>query len=617
MCGILGAVGPGAARLDEPRCRAALACIAHRGPDAAGLWRGPGVVLGHRRLAIIDLDPRANQPMRRDRLTIVLNGEIYNFRDLRRDLERRGHVFTTTSDTEVLLAGILEHGIAFLDQVEGMFAFALWDERDHSLLLARDRFGEKPLFILNEHDRILFASEIAALEAMAEKPPEEDETAIGLYFRFSYIPAPFAPFVGASQLEPGTWLKIDSSLGMQVYRYYALPEARESKTDYASAAEQLRERLTRSVTERLAAADVPVATLLSGGIDSSIVTILAERTYGRPVRAYSLAFPEDPSFDESVYARIVAARLPRVEHRVVPARIGDLLDFSERMLHRLSEPLADASLVPTAYLLSHVEEKVVLAGDGADEIFAGYGAYPAIALSARLPRALKHVFRALPAPSNPHAIANPILRQLALFRAKLDLDPLAEYLNWRTYADPGDLERLKLDLSGERKLAGRLTVAASGRLRDVQCVDIAFNLPNDMLRKVDIATMLFGIEGRLPYLDSKLVRFALELPDDFRVKGRVRKRILRDAFAQDLPPEVLKRGKMGFLMPIRSWFKAGPLHELLLELVAHQTRFDPHPIHEALAEHAAGRADRSVLLWSLLVYLRWREQRAQRVACAA
>lgn len=617
MCGLLGGIGPGVERIDDGAARAALSCLRHRGPDAEGLWRARGAFLGHRRLSIIDLDPRANQPMRRGPLVIVYNGEIYNFRELRRQLESRGATFTTSSDTEVLLVGCAERGMSFLDDVEGMFSFALWDDRDQSVSLARDRFGEKPLFVLTERDRVLFASELSPLERLATVPLQEDPKAIGLYFRFSYVPAPFAPLQSMSQLEPGAWMRVGPDLSVRTQRYYTVPRQSDEAKSYPQAVSELRERLTRSVSERLAAADVPVATLLSGGVDSSIVTVLADRTYGKRVRAYSLGFPDDPQFDESHYARAVAQRLPSVEHRLVPARVEDLLTFTDRLFDHLSEPLADASLVPSAYLLSHVEEKVVLGGDGADEVFAGYGAYPAMVLSARLPRFVKQALRAIPASANPAAVSNPLLRSTALFHANLATDPVAEYLAWRTYARADVLARLGLDPGGERLVASQIAGASTGKLSDIQAVDIAFNLPNDMLRKVDIASMMFGIEVRLPYLDSDLVRFALALPDDFRVRGQNRKRILRDAFAADLPPEILSRRKMGFLMPIRAWFRAGPLHDHLDRLVAAQTRFDPASLRAIMAEHVSGQCDHSVLLWSLLVYLRWRDRRAQRIAEAA
>lgn len=617
MCGLFGAFGPGTAAISPQRCAFAIDTIAHRGPDANGIWRDANIILGHTRLSILDLDPRAGQPMRRGSLAFVFNGEIYNFRALRGELEQAGEGFKTTSDTEVLLAGLDRHGINFLERVEGMFAFGLWDGRDGSLTLARDRFGEKPLFLSVTPSLALFASEIAAIEALAPRPMEEDAGAIGLYVRFSYVPAPLAPIAGIEQLEPGTWRRLGSGGAQAAGCYYSAPKPVASSLSYPEAVAQTRTRLTECVSQRLSTADVPVATLLSGGLDSSIVTGIAAKTYDRPVRAYSLSFPDDAQFDEAVYAHAVTARLSNVEHCVVEARIGDLLRFVDAALDRLSEPFADASLIPTAYLMSHIEEKVVLGGDGADEVFAGYGTYPAMLMSARLPRGLKAALRAIPAVRNPAAVRNPLLRSAALFHANLREDPVAEYLSWRTYASVDTLQRLGLDAISEHRIIGHLSTAATGRLRDVQEVDIAFNLPNDMLRKVDIASMMFSKEVRLPYLDSSLVKYALDLPDSYRLKGRTRKRVLRDAFAADLPPEILSRRKMGFLMPIRSWFRSGLLRDRFEALAASQTRFEGKELRGLLGEHETGKHDHSVLLWSLLVYLRWREVRQARRQLAA
>ncbi|MBZ8134258.1 asparagine synthase (glutamine-hydrolyzing) [Afifella sp. IM 167] len=620
MCGIFGAFGPGIGTVGAAAEQAALAALAHRGPDAKATWRGERVLLGHRRLSILDLDPRAHQPMQRGPLTIVFNGEIYNFRALADKLRSAGETFSTTSDTEVLLAGLLSEGIAFLDKVEGMFAFGLVDARDGSLLLARDRFGEKPLFVHETPSLVSFASEISGLEALAPAPLEEDPLAIGLYMRLSYVPAPYAPLRGVTQIEPGAWRRYGSDLKREEGRYYTIPSApaRRASISYESAVAEVRRQVIAATDLRLKTADVPVATLLSGGLDSSIVTSVASSVSEKPVTAYSLSFPDDPAFDEGVYASALASRLPHIEHRLIPARVDDLLAFTGQMFERLSEPLADSSLVPTAFLMSHIEEKVVLGGDGADEVFAGYGIYASMRASARLPHLLKRLLRTVPAHSNPAAIREPRLRAAALFHASLSEDPLAEYLHWRSYARRADLAALGLDVDLNGAIAASVGKTRSGSLRDIQEVDIAFNLPNDMLRKVDIAGMMFGIEARLPYLDSDLVEFALSLPDDFRMKGSVRKRILRDAFSAELPAEILHRRKMGFLMPIRQWFREGMLRERLADMAGSQTRFDPGVLSRLLDEHRAGVADHSVLLWAVLVYLQWREGRGARArACAA
>ncbi len=614
MCGVLG----GATRdglVPEPReVEAALGLIAHRGPDAQGLCFGPNWFLGHRRLSIVDLDPRANQPMRRGKLLITFNGEIYNFRELRRELEQRGHAFATTSDTEVLLSAYAEYGPACLDRIEGMFAFAIFDEERRTLFLARDRFGEKPLFYFNDGRSFLFCSEVPPLEALLPASRlEEAPEAIGLYFLYSYIPAPHAPYRNMRQLEPGTWLEFDVAHWTErTGRYFDLrAEAAsvQATPSYGDAVEALRHSLGQSVKLRLSASDVPVATFLSGGIDSSVITVLASQALQQPLNAYSVGFPDDPDFDESEYARAVARRLPGLRHEVIPVREQDLLGFVRDTASVLGEPFADASLIPTAFLCSRVQEKVILGGDGADEIFAGYGAYPALQASQRLPVWLKRLICALPGPANPAAVRNRRLRAFALFRQHLGAGPLEEYLSWRQYETPGFLESVGLAPGGRNDVLARLAYLQSGELRDFQVADIEFNLPNDMLKKVDYASMFHSLEVRLPYLDRSLVRSVLALPDAFKIKGTLRKRILRDAFRELLPPEVLTRGKQGFLLPLRSWFKSGKLRDDLTDLVAEQTQFDRAVIEALLAEHRIGAKDNSVFLWALYMYLMWRHRR--------
>jgi asparagine synthase (glutamine-hydrolysing) len=609
MCGILGAVGLSADRIDDSTLVDALDLIRHRGPDAGAIWRSGIVCLGHRRLAIVDLDARAGQPMARGNLVFAFNGEIYNFRELRRELEGLGHRFVTASDTEVLAAAWQQWGRDCLPRLEGMFAFAVWDCVARKLTLARDRYGEKPLFWLSRPDGIMFASEVPPLVCLCRGDLDEDSAAIGLYFLFSYIPAPAGPFRDLHQLEPGTWLEWSADGTRVGGRYYSVVEsvaATRTTRDYAQACEELRGQLTGAVRLRIETADVPVATLLSGGIDSSIITTLAAGVSDKPLTAYSLGFPDDPEFDESDHARAVAARLPTIVHRVVPASQEQILDFADSVFGRLGEPFADASLLPTAFLCANIEEKVALGGDAADELFAGYGTYPAIVRGAALPGALRRLLTAIPSHRNPHAIANPRLRAAALFHRHLRNDPVDSYLSWRTYADPATLAGLDVDVSARAAVRERLGAAGSGRLRDIQEIDLAFNLPNDMLKKVDYAAMYSSIEVRLPFLDSDLVHWALALPDEFRMLGGIRKRILRDTFAADLPQQVLTRRKMGFLLPIRRWFRDGQLRDELEALLVPQTRFDRAAAGGILARHANGVTDDSVLLWALYVYLRWR-----------
>lgn len=619
MCGILGAAGAACDGIDAAALGAALDLIRHRGPDAEGRWRGDGLVLGHRRLAIIDLDARAGQPMVRGDIVVAFNGEIYNFRELRAELAALGHCFETTSDTEVLAAAWRQWGRNCLPRFEGMFALAIWDATSRTLTLARDRYGEKPLFWLRRDGGLMFASEVPPLVRLCRGDIAEDPAAIGLYFLFSYIPAPYGAFRDLHQLEPGCWLEWSAG-GLAQGRYYSLAQSvvpGAAGGDYAAARSELRERLGRAVRQRVETADVPVATLLSGGIDSSIITVLAAGLAERPLPAYSLGFPEDPEFDESDHARAVAAHCRSLDHRVIPASERLLLDYSAEVFDRLGEPFADASLLPTAYLCAHIDEKVALGGDAADELFAGYGTYPAIVRGAALPGMLRGLLTMLPAHGNPHAIAHPRLRAAALFHRHLRNDAVDSYLSWRTYADEAMLAGLGLDMSGRPRMRERLGAAGSGRLRDIQALDLEFNLPNDMLKKVDYAAMLSSIEVRLPYLDSGLVHWALVLPDGFRLSGGIRKRILRDAFADLLPEAILTRGKKGFLLPIRSWFRAGGLRDELEAMLGRQEAFDRREIGAILARHAAGAADNSVFLWALYVYLRWRGNLARWATHAA
>ena len=603
MCGILGAIHRNHP-LPREAMLSALAHMAHRGPDAQGIYERQGTFLGHRRLSIIDLDPRANQPMRAGSLVITFNGEIYNYRSVRDDLEKVGLTFTTESDTEVVAAAFRYEGLHCLERFEGMFAFAIWDEATHILTLARDRFGEKPLAYYHDGDRFYFSSEIQSLaEAVGKDHLEIDAQSVRNYFQLSYIPAPYTPYHNMHQLLPGCWLQLDTTAwALTKGTYYTLTPAARSITKQ-HAVEELRTRLTESVRLRLAAADVPVATFLSGGIDSSIITALAAGLSPHGVRAYSIAFPEDPSFDESPYARMVAERYPNIRHTVIDATERALLDFTERTLCLLGEPYADASIIPTAFLCSHVEEKVILGGDGADECFAGYGVYAAMRTSARIPRWAKHLLRHLPMPSNPSAINHPLLRAFALFQHHLGASAMDEYFSWRSYGSPEALASLGLETG--HPLHAETPPTALHSLSDLLAWDIRYNLPNDMLKKIDLASMQHSIEVRAPFLDRGLVEFALSLPEDFLIHGRERKHILRESFRDLLPDPILTRRKQGFLMPIRRWFKTGILRQQLADLLHTHCPLDKNAINRFLNEHCAGTHDHSALLWSCYVFLKW------------
>lgn len=608
MCGLVGAIWRDNRLLTTDAVAAALRSLAHRGPDAAGDHLESGVFLGHRRLSIIDLDVRSTQPMHTGSLIIVFNGEIYNYRELRSALQARGCVFRTESDTEVLLAAFAMDGLAALQTLEGMFSFVIWDREARRLTLARDRYGEKPLAYLEDGQRLLFGSEIPAIEILAENDLEIERSNLPSFFRFSYLPIPLTPYRYVKQLRPGHWLQLDvDDWAIREGCYYRLPRSTQkaNKFSFAGAKEELRRRLVTSVEQRLAASDVPIATFLSGGLDSSIISSIAAKVSGRRIAAYSIGFPNDPAFDESSYARMLAARYPHIDHRVINVTEDDLTEFTNKTLALLGEPHADASIIPTAFLCSHVKEKVILGGDGADELFGGYGVYSAMMTSARLPRWAKRLAQVLPMHRNPASIENGFLRAVAFFRMHLRPTGAEEYLSWRSYASRQQIESLGFSGDFTEELPAELRVGGLRNLQDILRMDIEFNLPGDMLKKVDLASMQHSLEVRLPFLDSGLVEFALNLPSEFLIRRGVRKYILREAFKDDLPSDILTRGKKGFLLPIRKWMRSGRMREELLELARGQTMLNWRSIETLADEHRFGAVDHSMLLWATYVFLKW------------
>jgi len=612
MCGLVGGIWQDSRSLAPSIASAALGAIAHRGPDAEGEHFEAGVFLGHRRLSIIDLDPRSTQPMHAGPLSIVFNGEIYNYRELRASIERRGVAFRTESDTEVLLALFALDGLDSLTQLEGMFAFAIWDRDKRQLTLARDRYGEKPLVYFHDAERLLFASEIPPIEILAGERLEIDREVLPWLFRFSYLPAPAAPFRWMKQLRPAHWLQFDlDQWKVREGCFYDVAQRRNAERSGAGrsfdqAKAELRRRLTTSVEQRLAASDVPIATFLSGGIDSSIISGIAAECSGQGIAAYSVGFPEDPAFDESPYARSLAARYPQIEHHVIDVTEERLASFTDTTLSYLGEPYADASLIPTAFLCSQVKEKVILGGDGADELFGGYGVYSAMRMSARVPGWIKTLIQLVPMHRNPAGIGNAYLRAAAFVRMHTQPTSVAEYLSWRSYASPAQIERLGFSPAEAGSLPDDFSNLRLESLRDILMTDIRFNLSADMLKKVDLASMQHGLEVRLPFLDSQLVEFALDLPEEFLISGGIRKFILREAFRDKLPADILTRGKKGFLLPIRKWMKAGKMRDELLDLARTQTFLDAGAIQEFADEHRAGLTDQSQLLWACYVLLKWR-----------
>ena len=569
MCGIAGLFDPSGQRpIDPARLAQMTEALRHRGPDGDGMVLHPGLGLGHRRLAIIDLADGAQPMASEDGRTIVTyNGEIYNFQDLRRELADKGHRFRTRCDTEVLLHGYREWGTAVLDRLRGMFAFAIWDEATRTLFLARDRLGEKPLYYGRDRDGLfLFASEIGALVAGLTTPPELDLEAVADYFTYGYVPDPKSIYQNIRKLAPGHSLCLRPGDATPLPRRYWRPQFADThRGSLDDLAHELLDRLQQAVAMRMMA-DVPLGAFLSGGVDSSGIVALMAEASPTPVTTCTIGFA-DPAYDETPHARAVARRYATDHHEErVDIDAAGLLD---RVAAAYGEPFADSSALPT-FLVSaaarrHV--KVALTGDGGDEVFAGYRRYPfhvaEEAVKALLPATLRRLVL------GPLARAWPKLDWAPRpLRAKATLEALS------TDTVHGYLRAVTLLPAAERAclFSRDFTKALCGYdpasvlethfreadtddpLARAQYVDLMTWLPGRMLVKVDRASMAHGLELRPPLLDHELVEWAAGLPRALKLRGRTGKVLLKHALAPHLPQELLHRPKQGFTQPLLRWF---------------------------------------------------------------
>ena len=622
MCGIVGNV---LARADRTPDLAVLKRmndrIAHRGPDDEGfLVQGPAG-LGMRRLKIIDLTT-GHQPMAGEegRVSVVFNGEIYNYRELRENLGARGHAFTTRSDTEVIVHGYEERGLASVGDLEGMFAFAIWDAPARTLVLARDRLGIKPLYYAVLPDQIVFASE---LKALVEHPAIDrtlDLTALSRYLAHEYVPAPHSIFRAIRKLAAGHWLTYSDGR-VKIEPFWDVHFRRDGAIGEADAVEALRGALDLSVRQHLVS-DVPLGVFLSGGIDSSAVAAFAARHFPGRLKTFSIGF-EDPSFDETSHARGVARALDTDHHEeILGPRVA--LDLVARLPELLDEPLGDASLLPT-FLLSRFTRRsvtVALSGDGGDELFAGYPTYQAH----RLARALELV---------PHWVRRGLLRpvverlpvsldnlsfdfRLKRFMAGMDFGPVERHAAWLGSFTPAEqLALFTPDALARMEMAPSYAAfhemlahapSASG-LERMLYLDLKGYLGEGVLAKVDRASMACSLEVRVPLLDRRVVELAASLPMRLKLRGFTTKYVFKRALSSVLPREVLERRKKGFGVPLARWFRA-ELAPLLQEacapdMIRRAGLFRPEAVERLLAEHAAGRRDHRKKLYTLLAFQLW------------
>jgi asparagine synthase (glutamine-hydrolysing) len=631
MCGISGFVESSAAPAPFGRDAAFTLVhrmcdvIRHRGPDDEGVWVDDGVALGMRRLSIIDLST-GHQPIHNEdrSVWIVFNGEIYNYRELRRELEAAGHRFYTSTDTEVIVHAYEQWGKQAIARLRGMFGLAIWNTRTRALLVARDRIGIKPMHYATVNGRLYFGSELKSLLEAPDLPRDLNPDALDHYLSFLYTPRDGSIFKHVRKLPPGHLLTWHDGR-LTVEKYWEIPADETFTGSEADAVDQLRAVLTDAVRSHLIS-DVPLGAFLSGGIDSSLVVGLMSQVSGARVKTFSIGFDE-PEFDELDAARRVAEHFGTEHHEFVvkPDGVGIL----DRLVSHFDEPFADSSAIPTWYVseMARRHVTVVLSGDGGDELFGGYDRYVphprVVAFDRYSPRALRRV-AAIAAARLPHGVRG------KNFLRHVGRDDKGRYLDAIRFfgADEKpalltpDVLRLIEGPDPEARLARHFERFA--RLpwpSQMMRFDAETYLPEDVLTKVDRMSMAHSIESRVPLLDNEVIAFAAALPAALKIKGGRRKHVLKEVAATLLPRDILDRKKQGFGVPLGTWFR-GNLRELFADTLLapaalQRGYFQPAFVSRLVAEHLAGRRDHTLRLWQLVVFERWHRAYVDRRGSAA
>ena len=592
--------------------------IRHRGPDEAGYCCRGNVGLAMRRLKIIDLQT-GSQPMYNEdgSVAVVFNGEIYNFKDLRRQLLDKGHRFKTVSDTETIVHGYEEWGLDFATRLNGMFAIAVYDGKQKRLVLTRDRFGIKPLYYLYHDRHFVFASEIKCILAAGVSAKQLDHQALAWFLMFEYTPCPHTMVQDIRKCPPGHQVVYDFA-GMRLRRYYSLLDNLHRVRNRQHAGEELYHRLKEAVRLRLVS-DVPLGAFLSGGVDSSIIVSLMRQCAAKEINTFSIGFAES-SYDETAYADTMADYVGSKHHRF---RIKpDILDLIDPLLFHLDEPIGDFSIFPT-YLVSRVTRDhvtVALSGDGGDELFGGYDTYRAQLLARRyrcLPGPVRSALRRLEACIRPRAKKKGLVNKAKRFIQGVRLPAELRHYRWMTFFSPEELCRLCLNsLCTEWYGRGcgyvnRLftDAAALDPINQMGYVDLRFYLLENILVKVDRMSMATSLETRVPFLDHHVVEMAFSMPGEWKHNGKQGKVILKQVFAPILPQQIIERGKEGFSIPIKHWIKTA-LRDMVYDTLSKKRIRDMGLFHGAyvenlLAEHMCGRCNHSHRIWALFIFHKW------------
>jgi asparagine synthase (glutamine-hydrolysing) len=621
MCGITGIMAFNLiGNVHKINITAATQALAKRGPDHQAIYTDERVGLGHRRLSVIDTTDAAHQPMwdASGRYAIVFNGEIFNFRELRQELQGKGVTFNSQSDTEVLLHLLIREGAAALSRLNGFFAFCLYDKVEQSFLLARDRYGIKPLLYLVDEDKFLFASELKSLLSYGIDKTI-DRVSLYSYLQLNYIPGPDSIFTHVKKMRPGHYAVLKNRV-LTEQPYYEIPPEPAAAPGYEDAKAKLAQLLEAAVQRRLIA-DVPLGAFLSGGIDSSVVATLASR-HQPHLHTFSIGYRDEKFFDETEYARLVAKKIG-TEHTVFSLTNQDLYSHLYQILDYIDEPFADSSAI-AVYILSKETRRhatVGLSGDGADELLAGYNKHAAF-YRLQHPSAIDHVALALAPvlrawPQSRHGFVSNKIRQLVRFADGAKRSLPDRYFRWAAFADEAEAATLLLPspdeatVFRERKATWLRALRPTSGMNDILRADMQLVLANDMLTKVDSMSMANSLEVRVPFLDVEVVNFVFSLPESYKINRNIRKRILQDAFRDVLPPELYNRPKKGFEVPLLKWLRT-EMRSLIVDDLLNEERIRSQGIFRWEAVQALTRqlfssnpGDVHARIWAMVVFQWW------------
>ncbi len=589
-----------------------------RGPDNAGYYTEGYIGLGHRRLSIIDTSFESNQPFTdaSGRYIIVYNGELYNHKKLRHELENKGYQFRSDGDTEVLLQAFIVYGDDFVKKLDGFFSFCIHDKELNTFFLGRDRFGIKPLLYFSDEDKFIFGSRLDTILAFNVQK-ELDHSALKSYLRLNYIPSTDSIIQGIKKLAPGHTIRVSLEGTQDPIPFYNIPtDIQGGDLSYEKASSALQELLRASVQNRLVS-DVPIGTFLSGGIDSSIITKLAA-DQDPNIQSFSVGFRGNKFFDESLQAAEFAKK-HNIQHHIFQLSEDDILSNADSIIDSFDEPFADSSILAVNTLSKKVKTKitVALSGDGADEIFGGYNKHRAefMALNPGFKEGLVSSFgwlwKALP--QNRNSSFGNRVRQFDRFNSARKLNSKQRYLEWASLGSSEFINSVLLNSPDELDLVKELDHFDSNKdsLRNTLLADMNLVLPCDMLHKVDIGSMAHGLEVRVPFLDHRIVNFAFGLPDSFKVQKGETKKILRDSFSSFFTPEMLNRKKSGFEVPLRQWLVTefeSDINRLLLDkdFLISQGLFSTTVLEDLVRQlRSTNPADSHANVWAILVFQKW------------